>query len=214
LSGHGAAPDAGPPTSAVGRFDRWYGAFESALNVIAGAAIFLLMLIGVGQIAGRQLLNLPIYGYIDYIEQASAIFAFLGVAYCQRFGTHIRMEFMLTLLPRRWLWWFEAAAIAVALVIVGALVYASWFNFQRAWQLGDSTMDIRLPTWPGKLMVPFALATLWLRLLLQLAGYLRLALDPTAKPEGVPVILSPEEAARAEIEEALRSERLATGNRE
>jgi TRAP-type C4-dicarboxylate transport system permease small subunit len=212
LSGHGAALDAGPPTSAVGRFDRWYGVFEAALNFTAAAAIFLLMLIGVGQIAGRQLLDLPIYGYIDYIEQASALFAFLGVAYCQRTGTHIRMEFVLTLLPRRWLWWVEAFAILVALVIIGALIYASWFNFQRAWQLGDSTMDIRLPTWPGKLMVPFAFATLWLRLLLQFAGYLRLALDPTAKPEGVPVVMTAEQQARAEIEEALRAERRAGGS--
>jgi C4-dicarboxylate transporter, DctQ subunit len=208
VSGHGAALDAGPPTSAVGRFDRWYGVLEAALNFIAGIAIFLLMLIGVGQIAGRQLLDLPIYGYIDYIEQASAIFAFLGVAYCQRLGTHIRMEFVLTLLPRRWLWRFEVFAVLVALAVVGVLVWASWANFQRAWELGDSTMDIRLPVWPGKLMVPLALATLWLRLLLQLAGYLRLALDPRAKPEGVPVVLSPEEMARAEIEEALRAERL------
>ena len=211
MSGHGAAIDAGPPTSAVGRFDRWYGAFEAALNFIAAVAIFLLMLIGVGQIVGRQILNLPIYGYIDYIEQASAIFAFLGVAFCQRLGTHIRMEFALTLLPRRWLWWVEAFAIVVALVIIGALIYASWFNFERAWQLGDSTMDVRLPTWPGKLMVPFAFATLWLRLLLQLAGYLRMALHPDAKPEGVPVVMTAEELARAEIEEALRAERRNSG---
>lgn len=214
MSGHGAAVDSGPPTSSVGRFDRWYGGFESALNFIAGAAIFLLMLIGVGQIAGRQLLDLPIYGYIDYIEQASAVFAFLGVANCQRLGAHIRMEFILTLLPRRHLWRVEVFATLVALVIVGLLVWSSWFNFLRAWQLGDSTMDIRLPVWPGKLVVPLALATLWLRLLLQLAGYLRLAFDPQAKPEGVPVVLSPEEMAQAEIEEALRAERLASRSRE
>ena len=207
MSGHGAAAAAGPPTSAVGRFARWYGAFEAALNFIAGVAIFLLMLIGVGQIVGRQLLGLPIYGYIDYIEQAAAIFAFLGIAYCQRTGTHIRMEFVLGLLPRRWQWWSETFAVVVALAIIGVLVWASWFDFLRAWQLGDSTMDIRLPTWPGKLLVPIALATLWLRLLLQLAGYLRLILDPGAKPEGVPVVLSAEEQAQAEIEEALKAER-------
>ena len=212
MSGHGAAAEAAPPTSGVGRFDVWYGGFEGALNFIAGVAIFLLMFIGVGQIVGRQLLDMPIYGYIDYIEQASAIFAFLGVAYCQRVGSHIRMEFVLTLLPRRWLWRFETFAVLVALLIVGALIYASWFNFLRAWQLGDSTMDVRLPTWPGKLVVPVAFATLWLRLLLQLAGYVRMMLHPDARPEGVPVVLSAEEMARVEIEEALRAER-ATGGR-
>jgi TRAP-type C4-dicarboxylate transport system permease small subunit len=211
VSGHGAAADVGPPTSAVGRWDRWYGTFEAALNFIAGVSIFLLMLIGVGQIAGRQILGLPIYGYIDYIEEASAIFAFLGIAYCQRTGTHIRMELVLGLLPRRLMWVFEAFAIVVALVIMGLLIWASWFDFLRAWQLGDSTMDIRLPTWPGKLLVPLAFTTLWLRLLLQLWGYLRLAADPSAKPEGVPVVLTTEEQAQAEIEEALRSERSKPG---
>jgi TRAP-type C4-dicarboxylate transport system permease small subunit len=212
VSGHGAAADAGPPTSAVGRADRWYGKFEAALNFISGVSIFLLMLIGVGQIAGRQILGLPIYGYIDYIEEASAIFAFLGIAYCQRTGTHIRMELVLGLLPRRLMWICEAFAIVVALVIMGLLIWASSFDFLRAWQLGDSTMDIRLPTWPGKLLVPIAFSTLWLRLLLQLWGYLRLAADPGAKPEGVPVVLSTEEQARAEIEEALRSERAKRGS--
>jgi TRAP-type C4-dicarboxylate transport system permease small subunit len=211
VSGHGAAADAGPPTSTVGRLDRSYGKFEAALNFIAGVSIFLLMLIGVGQIAGRQILGLPIYGYIDYIEEASAIFAFLGIAYCQRTGTHIRMELVLGLLPRRLMWAFEAFAIVVALVIMGLLIWASWFDFLRAWQLGDSTMDIRLPTWPGKLLVPLAFSTLWLRLLLQLWGYLRLAADPSAKPEGVPVVLTTEEQAQAEIEEALRSERSKPG---
>lgn len=211
MSEHGAAVASGAPTSRVGRFDLWYGRFEAALNFIAGVSIFLLMLIGVGQIVGRQVFGAPIYGYIDYIEQATAIFAFLGVAYCQRLGTHIRMEFLLTLLPRRWLWRVEAFATLVALVIIGALIYASWFNFQRAWELGDSTMDIRLPVWPGKLMVPFALSTLWLRLALQLAGYLRLALRPEAAPEGVPVVLSADEQAKLEIEEALRAERAAKG---
>lgn len=214
MSGHGAAVDADPPTSGIGRLDRRYGVFEAALNFISGVAIFLLMLIGVGQIVGRQVFNVPIYGYIDYIEQASAIFAFVGIAYCQRTGTHIRMEFVLTLLPRRWLWWFEAFAIVVGLVIIGLLIWASWFDFLRAWQLGDSTMDIRLPTWPGKLIVPVAFATLWLRLALQLVGYLRVALNPDVKPEGVPIVLSPEDQARAEIEEALRAERAKPGSQE
>ena len=44
------------------------------------------------------------------------------------------------------------------------LIYASFTNFLRAYSIGDSTMDIRLPTWPAKLMVPLALTVLWLRL--------------------------------------------------
>ena len=199
------------PTSAAdsnGLFDRWFRILEDFLNLFAAFAIFVLMLVGVGQVVGRSLFNVAIYGYIDYIEQCTAIFAFLGVAYCQRFGTHIRMELLLHVLPRRALWWVEALGVVIAMVVITLLIEGSWYNFQRAYLIGDSTMDIQLPIWPGKLAVPVAFATLWLRLLLQLIGYLRLAFNPGAVPIGVPVVHKPEEVAKAEIEEALgRTER-------
>ncbi len=199
------------PTSAAdsnGLFDRWFRIFEDFLNLFAALAIFVLMLVGVGQIVGRSIFNIAIYGYIDYIEQCTAIFAFLGVAYCQRFGTHIRMELLLHLLPRRALWWVEALGVVIAMVVITLLIEGSWYNFQRAYLIGDSTMDIQLPIWPGKLAVPVAFATLWVRLLLQLIEYVRLALNPDREPRGVPVIHRAEDVAKAEIEEALgRTER-------
>jgi hypothetical protein len=47
-----------------------------------------------------------------------------------------------------------------------------------------------------------AFAILWLRLLIQLAGYLRLVGNPGADPVGVPRIATIEELARKEIEDA------------
>jgi C4-dicarboxylate transporter DctQ subunit len=194
--------------SGLARFDRQLSRFEDLLNFIAAMAIFFLMLVGVVQIIGRSIFNLAIYGYIDYIEQSTAIFAFLGVAYCQRAGNHIRMEVALHLLPKRYLWIAEAVAVILAMAIITLIIDGSWSNFLRAYQLGDSTMDIQMRIWPGKLMVPLALSTLWLRLLLQLAGYIRLALYPDAEPVGVPVLYTPEDQAKSEIEETLgRTER-------
>ena len=87
------------------------------------------------------------------------------------------------------------------LAVVLALDYGSWFHFYRAWTIGDSTIDISLPTWPSKLVVPVALTLLALRLVLQLAGYARLIADPTRVPIDVPVVVDVTEAARHEIEE-------------
>ena len=52
----------------------------------------------------------------------------------------------------------------MTIAIITVLIYASFTNFLRAYSIGDSTMDIKLPTWPAKLMVPLALSVLWLRL--------------------------------------------------
>ena len=160
------------------------------------------MFLGIAQVLGRQLFNLPISGYIDFVELSMATFAFLGVAYCQRHGGHVRMEMLLKFARGRWQWALEVFGTLVALFIIAVLIWYGYGHFLRAWTLGDSTIDAELPVWPSKLIVPIAFALLWLRLLVQLVGYARLTLRPDAQPVAVPVILSAEELARKEIEES------------
>jgi len=197
-----------PPPVALSLVHRWLGWIENTLNVFAALAIFFLMFVGVLQIVGRSVFDIAIYGYIDYIEQSSAIFAFLGIAYCQRVGAHIRMDLLMRGVPKRVLWFMEGLAVFIALIIVTLLIESTFQNFLRAWQLGDSTMDIKLPVWPSKLMVPFALSLLWLRVVLQIVDYARLVRWPDAEPVAVPKLETVEEQARAEIEEALGRERM------
>jgi C4-dicarboxylate transporter DctQ subunit len=197
-----AAPPA-PILSAINRRLAW---LEDALNLCAAAAIFFLMFVAVFQIVSRTVFGTAIYGYIDYIEQASPIFALLGIAYCQRLGAHVRMDLILRGVPKRLLWAMEGLAVVLALLIITLLVESTFQNFLRAWQRGDSTMDIRLPVWPGKLMVPIALSVLWVRLVLQTFDYARLVRYPHAVPIAVPMLETAEQQAKAEIEEALGRE--------
>ena len=176
------------------------------MNLVAAGAIFFLMFVGVFQIVGRAVFDTAIYGYIDYMEQASAIFAFLGVAYAQRTGAHIRMDLLLRGFSMRFLWSMELFAVFVGLVIITVLVETTYLNFLRAWTLGDSTMDIKLPIWPTKLLVPVVFCVLWVRLFLQVLDYIRLVLNPTAQPIAVPVIETIEVQAQQQIEEALGRE--------
>jgi TRAP-type mannitol/chloroaromatic compound transport system permease small subunit len=197
---------AAPPARVLARVSRWLAVLEDTLNLCAAAAIFFLMFVGVFQIVSRTVFGTAIYGYIDYIEQASPIFALLGVAYCQRLGAHVRMDLILRGLPKRLLWAMEGLAVVLALLIVTVLIDSTFANFMRAWQRGDSSMDIRLPVWPSKLMVPVALSVLWVRLVLQTCDYARLVAYPDAVPIAVPVLETPQEQAKAEIEEALGRE--------
>jgi TRAP-type mannitol/chloroaromatic compound transport system permease small subunit len=185
--------------------DRWLSRIEDNLNLVAALAVFFLMFVGVAQIAGRTVFDFAIYGYIDWIEQASSLFAFLGIAYAQRLGSHIGMDLTMNWSPAS-RWKVELFAAAVAWVIVMLLVYASFTNFLRAYSIGDSTMDIRLPTWPAKLMVPLALSILWLRLVLQMCGYVRMVAHPDAEPIAVPRLVTIEGQVEDEIAEALGRE--------
>ena len=180
---------------------------EDSLNLIAALAVFLLMFVGVAQIIGRTVFDFAIYGYIDWIEQASSLFAFLGIAYAQRLGSHIGMDLTIGWRPEV-RWKIELFGVVLAIAIITILIYASFTNFLRAWSIGDSTMDIRLPTWPAKLMVPLALSVLWLRLSLQICGYLRMIAHPDAQPVAVPKLITLETQVQDEIAEALGREEL------
>lgn len=203
----------GDGSAALAVAHRYWSRLEDGMNLIAAAAIFVLMFIGVFQIVGRTAFDTAIHGYIDYMEQASALFAFLGIAYAQRTGAHIRMDLLLRGVSKRFLWTMELFAVLVALVIITILVQTTFENFLRAYQLGDSTIDIKLKTWPTKLLVPFVLAVLWLRLVLQATDYARLVAYPDAAPIAVPVIETIEVQARQEIEDALGREQKTSGEK-
>jgi len=193
------------PTTYI-RFSGLLAHVENVFNLIAAFSIIALIFLAVAQVFGRLLFNAPIPGFIDITEQAMAIFAFAGVAYCQRVGGHIRMEIVLGQLRGRALYICEMLGVILIAFTVALLIWGAWYHFDRSWNIGDSTMDIRLPTWPSKLVVPVALSVLLLRLLLQIYGYARLVADPTRQPIAVPVIEKVEEVAQHEIEEAFGEE--------
>lgn len=190
------------PPGFLRRADAIQSHLEDGLNLIAALAIFFLMFVGVVQIVGRTFFNFAIYGYIDWIEQASVLFAFLGIAYAQRLGSHIGMDLTMGWRPSI-RWKIELFGVAMALAIISVLIYASFTNFLRAYSIGDSTMDIRLPTWPAKLMVPLALSVLWLCLSLQICGYVRMIAHPDAEPIGIPKLVTIETQVQDEIAEVL-----------
>ena len=190
-----------PVLDTLGRFlslaDRIYSYLENASNIVAGLLIFALMCLGGVRILFR-VFDVPLYGYIDIVEVSMVGFAVLSIAYVQRLGGHVRMELILTSLKGRWLWFVETLGGLLALFIVGILIPSSYSHFQRAFEYGDSTMDIELVTWPAKLVVPVALTILFGRLVIQTLGYLRMLYRPSFGPIAVPVIQTLEDKARAE----------------
>ena len=181
------------------RADRFLSLIENGLNLCAGGLIFALMLLGVAQIVLRTAFDAPIFGYIDIVEVSMVGFAILSIAFVQRTGSHVRMEILVARLKGRGLWLTEMAGTALAAFIVGVLIPYAWRHFQRAFEFGDSTIDIELATWPAKLVVPVALSVLLVRLLVQLAGYWRLVLHPGLEPVAVPTIQDAAAQAQAEI---------------
>jgi len=184
------------------RADTQLGALESRLNLIAGLIVFALMFLGVVQIVLRTVFRQPIFGYIDIVEIAMVGFAVLAISYVQRVGGHVRMELLVARLTGRVHWIAEAVSTLLGIFIVGVLIPYSYFHFERAFNIGDSTIDIEIATWPAKLIVPVALSVLMIRLWIQFGGYIRLSANPALEPVAVPLLKDVEEIAEEEIRQA------------
>jgi len=194
------SPSSGPP----GLFwaDKWLSKVEDLFALAAAICIFVLMLMGITNVIGRQLFNTPFIGYIDLVELSMATFAFLAVGYCQRLGGHVRMDLFVRFAHGRARWLMEFLTTVIPLVLVIALIYYSWGHFLRSYELGDSTIDMQYPVWPSKILIPIALTVLFLRLLIQSIGYGRLLVNPDSEPFAVPLILTEEDLAKKEIEDS------------
>ncbi len=191
--------------SRLSRIDRALYRLETWLALIGGVAVFSLMILAVLSVGGRNFFNRPLPGYVDWIEQAMPIIAFLAVAYCQRLGGHIRMDIVVGRLRGRALWVAEFFSTFLMLVLMLLLVWGSFTHFQRSFDFNapmwsrDSSFDIRLPLWPAKLIVPVAFGVLSLRLAVQLVGYWNAIISGRRDPVAVPLI---EDAATVAANEA------------
>ena len=196
----------------LSKIDSYYFQMERLCNFVAGVVIMGLMFLGVIQVVGRKVFNFPVRGYVDLVEFAMVVFAFLAISYCQRLGGHVRMEIIIGRFKGRMLWFFECIGILIAMYIIAVLMYYSYEHFLRSFDcsfpfcIGDSSMDIELPIWPSKLLVPFAFAMLLVRFTIQLAGYFRLFLYPDADPIAIPIIETVDEQAQHEIDTGLAGE--------
>lgn len=180
--------------SRLSMLDQMLYRLEKPLALLSGLAVFSLMLLAVGSVGGRNLSNSPLPGYVDWIEQAMPLIAFMGISFTQRDGGHIRMDMVVGALKGRALYLAEIATTAAILLLMLLMVWGSWahfersFNFDAPWWSADSSMDISLPLWPAKLLAPVAFSVLCLRLCLQLWAYAAAFRSGTRQPVAVPLI--------------------------
>ncbi|MEH6673385.1 MAG: TRAP transporter small permease [Sulfitobacter sp.] len=192
--------------SLLSRIDKGLLRLETVFALVSGIAVFMLMVLAVWSVGGRKFFASPLPGYVDWIEFAMPLIAIMGISYTQRNGGHVRMDILIGQLKGRALWAAETFSVLLIFILMIALIWGSWAHFQRSFDFSapmwsrDSSIDIGLPIWPAKLIVPMAFSVLALRLLLQIWGYGRAFVLGLESPVAVPLVQSAAEQAMAEAE--------------
>ena len=191
--------------SLLSRLDTKLLRLERFFALLSGLAVFSLMVLAVVSVSGRNFFGVPLPGYVDWIEQAMPLIAFMGVSYVMREGGHISMDMFVGMLRGRALYLVELVTTLLMLLFMVLLVWGTWAHFQRSFDFGsplwsrDSSMDIALPIWPSKLLAPVAFSVLCVRLCLQAWAYTRGVM--TGSTVAVPVKLDAAAQARMEAEQ-------------
>lgn len=191
-------------SSLLSKLDRLLLPIERFCALLSGFAIFSLMFLAAYSVTGRKFFSSPMMGYVDYIEAAMPVIAIMGVSYVQRDGSHIRMDMLVGALKGRTLWLFELISVLLILILLIALTYGAWAHFDRSFDCSrplcsrDSSIDVGIPIWPSKLVVPIAFGVLVLRLMLQTWGYGRALVLGLDNPVAVPLTLTVAEQAMIE----------------
>lgn len=190
--------------SMLSRLDRTLYSLEQKVAIFSGIMTLMLMVLAVVSVTGRLVFNQPLPGYVDWISQALPFIAFLGLSYTQRDGGHIRMDIVVGQLRGRALWFAEFLTSLVTLFIIIVLIVGAWSHFGRSFDWAapmfsrDSTIDLNLPIWPTKILVPLMFSILALRSIIQIVGYGRAFFLGLDSPVAVPLIQSVAEQAAAE----------------
>jgi TRAP-type C4-dicarboxylate transport system permease small subunit len=213
-----------PADSVLHKIDQAYHGLEKALNYVAATFLFSLMLLACAEVVARKLLNSPIHGQADLVEISIPTMGFFGLAYCQRVAGHVRMEIVINALKGRAYWLFEFVSNFATILICALMIYGSYFHFLRAYEIGDSTMDVELPIWPAKLIIFIGFVILMGRLIISFFGYIQMLRNPQGPVYAVPqrhdieeIVAQEAEAARDAItdqdveEELERESRIGSG---
>lgn len=132
-----------------------------------GAIAFLLAamtLVTFVQVVLRYVFNTSILWGIEASTYLFAWLVLIGISYGVKAGSHIGVDAVVNLLPRRGKQ--VAGVIAGLLSIVYAifLLFGSWRYFETVWQIGVTGEDIPIQRWILIIILPLGFALLLLRL--------------------------------------------------
>lgn len=133
--------------------------FTQGLNLCGTALIFALMLLIGADVLGRNLLGAPVSGVPEIVSLSIVVIVFLQAPNALRLDKLTRSPALLDLLRARApgvARGVETAFDLIGIGVMGAIVYASWPLFTRAWERGDfvgAIGDFTAPTWPVKAVI-------------------------------------------------------------
>jgi len=153
------------------RTARIFNRFAEVQLWIAAAALTLMMLVIVLDVALRYFLNNPLRGSYDLVQITLVIMVLFGLPKVFIDGAHIAIDLIDHVLPGTGRRLLGRIAAVLSIVALGFVLYAMVGPFWSAFQYGDRSLELNLPQW-----------IVWLLALVGVAGSILAAIASLMAP--------------------------------
>ena len=140
--------------------------FIVGLGACAAVLTLALMFLTTSDVVLRYVLGKPIKGAYEISEVLFLAAVFLGMAYTQQHGEHVRVEFLIKRLSPETAILLEIVMLCLAFIIYSLLTWKGFDAFLYAVKTGEYRWGlIRIPLWPARFIVSLGAGMLTLRIL-------------------------------------------------
>ena len=149
------------------KFERFNRRLSDWFEWIGFAALLLIMVITCVDVVGAKVFKMPVLGSIDIVMLCQIVAISFAASMTLIAGRHIKVEFFLSLLPRRVQAVFNGIIPLLGLglfIVIMWRLYVLGYSFQTS---GEHSMTIYIPYYPFAYGVAFACIPVCLVLLLE-----------------------------------------------
>ena len=132
------------------------GWLVSASAMASATIVVVLMVLVTADVTGRYVFNNPVPMTYEVGAFMLVFVVFLGMAYTQRMGSHIRVEFLTLRMTPKVRASFNLLAYTLGILLYGAIFYQGFRWAYDGFQIGEYVAGlVNIPKWPSMFVVPF-----------------------------------------------------------
>jgi TRAP-type C4-dicarboxylate transport system permease small subunit len=135
--------------------------------MIGGLGMLMSMFLGVADVVGTQMLNVPVPGPRELTESTMVLIVFGALTYAQIRRAHIRVEIAYLYVGPKMQAVMDVVTDIAAIIFFSLLMWQGLLEAQYSLQIGEATSGlIRFPLWPARFTLVAGTGLITLRLIL------------------------------------------------
>lgn len=162
-------------SDATGTLKKIEGAVYSLskwLTILSMIAAMAMMFLLTADVTMRRAWNAPILGGLEVVDSMLVVLVFCAVAYVMSVKSHITVDTLTRLYPRRLRRVISGIALFLSLIIVALISYGTFTFGLEQLRVGEVTRILLIPIAPFILVVAFGSAVLFFVILAQFINIL------------------------------------------